>query len=323
MARSRRVFLGLGISAAAAGLLVATTDLDEVADRLQRAQLLWLTPALVVLAAQAWVRATRWASILRASAGIATGARQVVDAMLVGYFVNAVMPGRLGEIARALVVSRRDAVAFTSVAASVVVERVVDVMALAALAAIALAITASDWTIPFAALAVAIAAVIGLGRQATALQRFLPARTPARVADGIRGFLRSVAAIPLRVVAGAAALSAVAWLADAVVVLLVSRALELDVPVAAALAIGLGGALGTALPAAPGYLATYELGAVALGSFAGVPRETVLPLAILTHLVGVSVLAAAGAVALGRLSGLVRLETLLRGNRMNVASEEQ
>jgi len=54
-----------------------------------------------------------------------------------------------------------------------------------------------------------------------------------------------------------------------------------------------------------------------------VPREVVLPVAILTHLVGVLVLAAAGAVSLGRVSDFIRLDALLRGNRLNVAAEEQ
>ena len=310
MARWRSALLGIVISVLAAALLVATTNLGEVVGRLQRAEILWLAPGLLVLAAQAWVRAARWASLLRASVGAALRAGQVVDAMLVGYFVNAVMPGRLGEVARALVVSRRESVAFSRVAASVVLERAVDVLALATLASVALAVSGSDWAIPFAGLAVVIAGIVGLGRRAPVLERLVPKRTPTRLADGIREFLRSVAAIPPRVIAGAAALSAVAWLADTMLVLLVSRALQLEIPVAAAVAIGLGGALGTALPAAPGYLATYELGAVALGSFAGVPRETVLPLAIVTHLIGVTVLAAAGAAALGRLGGLVRLDAM-------------
>jgi glycosyltransferase 2 family protein len=310
MTRWRSALLGIAISVAAAALLVATTNLGEVVGRLQRAEVLWLVPGLLVLAVQAWVRAARWASLLRSSVGAALRAGQVVEAMLVGYFVNAVMPGRLGEVARAIAVSRRESVPFSGVAASVVVERAVDVLALATLASIALAVSGSDWAIPFAGLAVLIAGIVGLGRRAPVLERLVPKRTPMRVAEGIRQFLRSVAAIPPRVIAGAAALSALAWLADTVLVLLVSRALQLEIPVAAAVAIGLGGALGTALPAAPGYLATYELGAVALGSLAGVPRETVLPLAILTHLIGVTVLAAAGAVALGRLGGLVRLDAM-------------
>jgi glycosyltransferase 2 family protein len=310
MTRWRSALLGIAISVAAAALLVATTNLGEAVGRLQRAEVLWLVPGLLVLAVQAWVRAARWASLLRSSVGAALRAGQVVEAMLVGYFVNAVMPGRLGEVARAIAVSRRESVPFSGVAASVVVERAVDVLALATLASIALAVSGSDWAIPFAGLAVLIAGIVGLGRRAPVLERLVPKRTPMRVAEGIRQFLRSVAAIPPRVIAGAAALSALAWLADTMLVLLVSRALQLEIPVAAAVAIGLGGALGTALPAAPGYLATYELGAVALGSLAGVPRETVLPLAILTHLIGVTVLAAAGAVALGRLGGLVRLDAM-------------
>src|SRR6185503_8251637 len=140
MGRWPRVLLGVAISVAAAALLVVTTDLGQVADRLRQAQVVWLAPALLVLAAQAWVRATRWASLIRPSVERAVGAAQVLDAMLVGYFVNAILPGRLGEVARALVVSRREAVAFSGVAASVVVERAVDVMALAALASVALAL---------------------------------------------------------------------------------------------------------------------------------------------------------------------------------------
>jgi uncharacterized protein (TIRG00374 family) len=240
--------------------------------------------------------------------------------MLIGYFVNAVMPGRLGEVARALVVSRREVLPFGGVAASVVVERAIDVMALAALAAVALSLAGSDAWIGFAGLAILVAFVVGLGRRSMSLERLMPARTPARIAEGVRAFLRAVAAIPGRASVGAATLSIVTWLADATIVLLLARSLGIELPIGAAIAIGLGGALGTALPAAPGYLATYELGAVALGGLAGVPRETVLPVAILTHVVGVTGLAAAGAVALGRAGGLVQLNTLARGDRMSVAA---
>lgn len=322
-ARGRGLLVGIVISAAAAAWLAATTDFGQVADHLRRAELLWLAPAVLVLAVQAWIRAARWASLIRPWSDRAIGARRVVDAMLIGYFANAVLPGRLGEVARAIVVSRREALAFGGVAASVVIERAIDVMALAALAAVALALAGTGAWIGFAALASGVAVVIGLGRRSAALERLLPARTPATIAEGIRAFLRSVASIPPTAAAGAAALSAVAWLADATIVLLVARALGIELPVAAAIAIGLGGALGTALPAAPGYIATYELGAVALGGLAGVPRETVLPLAILTHVIGVTVLAAAGAVALGRAGGLVQLGSLSRGGRLSVAAEKR
>jgi glycosyltransferase 2 family protein len=312
-ARGRGLLLGIAISVAAAALLAATTDFSQVAAHLQRANVLWLAPAFLVLAGQAWIRAARWASLIRPWSDRSIGARRVVDAMLIGYFANAILPGRLGEVARALVVSRREALAFGGVAASVVVERAIDIMALAALAAVALAVAASDAWIGFAALASGVAVVIGLGRRSTVLERLLPARTPPRLADGIRTFVRSVAAIPVSVSAGAAALSAIAWLADATLVLLVAKALGIEISVAAAIAVGLGGALGSALPAAPGYLATYELGAVTLGAFAGVPRETALPLALLVHVIGVTTLAAAGGICLGRASGLVQLKSLAQG----------
>jgi uncharacterized protein (TIRG00374 family) len=322
MGRLGGVVIGVAMSVAAAVWLVATTDLGEVA-RLSRVEVVWLAPGLLVLAVQAWIRGARWASLLRASADRPVPASRVVDAMLVGYFVNAVLPGRVGEVARALIVSRRESVGFGLVAASVVVERAIDVMALSGLVAAALAVTASGWSVAIAGLGLAIAAVLALGRRAPVLERLVPRRMPARAAAGIRDFLGAVAAIPARVMGSAAALSILAWLGDATLVLLVARALGFELDPAAALAIGLGGALGTALPAAPGYLATYELGAVTLGSLAGVPADTVLPIALLTHLIGVGVLALAGAVALGRVSGSVRLDQLRRTGPINLAPDQR
>jgi glycosyltransferase 2 family protein len=304
------LLIGIAVTVVAAAILVLTTDLETVAAEIGSAQIAWLLPGLVVLAAQAWIRGARWASLLRPWAGPAIRVPRVVDAMLVGYFVNAILPARLGEVARALVVARRESVAFAGVAASVVVERAMDVMALAAIAAVALWSSGTSWSIPFAALAATIGVVLALRRRGTLIERLMPKRLPARLAGGIRDFLEAASAIPSSVVVTATGLSVVAWFADTAMVLLVARSLGLDIPVAGAIAIGLGGALGTALPAAPGYLATYELGAVALAGLAGVPRETALPVAIVTHLVGVTVLAAVGAIALGRFSGLVRLDTL-------------
>ena len=322
-ARGRGLLLGIAISVAAAAWLAVTTDLGQVAERLQRAELAWLLPAFAVLAVQAWIRAVRWASLIRPWSGVAIGGRRVLDAMLIGYFVNAVMPGRLGEVARALVVSRREGLAFGGLAASVVVERAIDAMALAVLAAAALAIAGGDAWVGFALLALAVAVVVGLGRRAPVLERRIPAAVPARLAEGIRTFLRAVAGIPASAATGAAGLSLVAWLGDSMLVLLVARSLGFELPIVAAIAIGLGGSLGTSVPAAPGYLATYELGAVALGTLAGVPRETILPIAILAHLIGVTSLAAAGAVALGRTSGLVQLGSLGRGATMRTAAAER
>jgi uncharacterized protein (TIRG00374 family) len=306
--RARSLLLGVVVSVAAAALLLATTDIGQVAAAIGRAQPIWLLPSLLILAGQAWLRAVRWATLLRPWAGPAIRARRVAGAMLVGYFVNAVMPARLGEVARAAIVSARESIAIGGVAASVVGERAVDILALFALAAVALAVAGSTWAAAFAVAAIGLTVVVALASRATMLQRFVPARLPARLAGGIRGFLDALAAIPRRPSATAVVLSAMAWLGDAGIVLLVARALGLDVPPAGALLLALGGALGTALPAAPGYIATYELGALALATLAGVPRETALPVALVTHVIGVTVLAVAGAIALGPVTSLVRLD---------------
>ena len=330
MRRFGGILVGVAVTSAAAAWLFQTTEIGRVGTSLSRAHVVWLVPGLLALAIQAWVRALRWTALIRASTERSVPPSRVVDAMLVGYFVSAVLPGRLGEVARAALVSRRESVGFARVAASVLAERAIDLLALAGLAAAALAVTAPGWAAAFAGLVLAIAFVLALGRRAPALGRLIPARAPARLAGAAREFLAAVAAIPAAVMGGTVALSALAWLGDATLVLLVARALDLEVAPAAALAIGLGGALGTALPAAPGYLATYELGAVTMGMLAGIPADVALPIAILTHLIGVGVLALAGAIALGsvawgvgndRTTGVRWIGELVRGKRIEPGRE--
>jgi uncharacterized membrane protein YbhN (UPF0104 family) len=200
-------------------------------------------------------------------------------------------------------VARTEAAGFAPVAASVLVERAVDLMALALVAAVALAPIAIAWAFAFACLGASVFVVLALGRRAPALARLVPARMPGRIKDAVRAFLGAVAATPNAVIGFVSALSVLAWIGDAVVVLIVARALDVEIAPVGALAIGLGGALGTALPAAPGYLATYELGAVTLGSIAAIPSDVVAPIALLTHLLGVGALAIAGAISLGAVGG--------------------
>ena len=321
---NRGTLLGFGVSVLACIWLVATIDLARVAGSFREANPVWLLPALAVLAVQAVVRAWRWSGLAGAAAGgQPIPVRRTIEPMLAGYVVNAVLPGRLGEVARAVLLARREGIAIARSAASVVVERLVDLLGLLVLVSLALASLGQGIAVALAGGAAALAGVLLLGRHVTGLARLLPARTPARLGSAIRDGLAAVARVPRPALLRAAVLSAVAWLADAAMVWFAGRGLGIDVSLAAALTIGLGAALGTAIPAAPGYLATYEVAAVTFGGFAGLPAEVVLPIALTVHLVGVVTLALAGAVALGRVSGsLARVRESGRGSLLALSGDE-
>ena len=104
------------------------------------------------------------------------------------------------------------------------------------------------------------------------------------------------------------------------IVLSVGRSVGAELPVAAAIAIGAGAVIGTAAPAAPGYVGTYELAALAGGASVGIAPEVVLPIALVLHLIGLVTLSIAGAVAMARLGGRAGIGCDLRPIRTGWAS---
>jgi uncharacterized membrane protein YbhN (UPF0104 family) len=96
---------------------------------------------------------------------------------------------------------------------------------------------------------------------------------------------------------GAAGLTGIAWVLDAVIVWLCAGALSTSLDPSAAMAIAAVAVLGTAIPSAPGYVGTYELAASAAGAAVGLSAETALALAVLVHAVTLVPLTVAGIVA--------------------------
>ncbi len=132
-------------------------------------------------------------------------------------------------------------------------------------------------------------------------------------------FLKGIAGVGPRPLLAAYALSVTAWLGDAVLVCACSMALGVNLAPPAAIAIAVGAALGTALPAAGGYLGTYELGAVAMGSLVGTPPETILAIAVLAHVFAVVPVALLGTVAVVRMG--VRFDATAIGRPSRTPSD--
>lgn len=296
-----RLAVGFAISVGAVLLLVRVVDVPATVALLGSIDPVWLALPLVALGVQLVIRAWRWAFLLTVASATTVPTRRVVAPLTVGYFVNAVLPARLGEVARAVLVARREHLPIGSVAASVVVERVVD---LAALLLIGLLATAALGAVGWPALALAGGLIVGLGvvvYVAPLIADRLPRRLPERARIAIGHFLGGIAAVDRRSFAGALLLSAMAWLGDVTTFWACARALGVDLGLPAVATIAVGAALGTALPAASGYLGTYELGAVAIGSIAGTNPDSILAIAVLAHVVAVVPIALVGMVSAVRL----------------------
>src|SRR5581483_7152984 len=107
---ARRTVLALA-SLALAGLIVLALSgvgLAGIGRSLKRVHPWWLVAALALNSLSMFLRAVSWQAVLRAALpDVRLRSRVVVRATMIGVLVSAVVPGRVGEPARAYLVARR------------------------------------------------------------------------------------------------------------------------------------------------------------------------------------------------------------------------
>jgi hypothetical protein len=84
----------------------------------------WAFPAVLLVGFAFFMRAVRWQIIVGSAYRI--GLKQAFHPLMIGFMINCVLPGRVGELARPAILSQRDKVPFATGLATVAVERVFD-----------------------------------------------------------------------------------------------------------------------------------------------------------------------------------------------------
>lgn len=123
-----RVAFGLTLSAVFLYFSVRGVDIEAVKAALRGAEYLYLVPAMAVVTLSFFLRALRWLIILRPVKRVSV--RNAFSATMIGFMANNVLPMRAGEVVRAVVIGRQESISRSSALATIVVERVFDIVAL-------------------------------------------------------------------------------------------------------------------------------------------------------------------------------------------------
>jgi uncharacterized protein (TIRG00374 family) len=269
----------------------------------------WLVPAMGAFVAQTLMRAMRWRSLFAHKRRPRRG--PIVEATLVGYLFNNIMPARAGEVARVASLTRNSATPPAEIVGTVVVERAYDVFAVLLIFFCAAPwLPHVSWLGPAAVLA-AIAAV-GLAAVVVILAAYGErplqwaarplARLPrlssekiehhvALLATGLSGLRERRVALEALVWSLAAWMTAALW---AWFVLLAFHHLPFSAAVLVTVAIGLS----MIIPSPPAAIGVFEAaGVLALKAY-GVSQTGALPFAIVLHISNFVPLVVAGAIAL-------------------------
>ena len=303
--------LSLAISLVAVGIVVAQVNLAATAAVLSRAVPLPLALALTALMAQLGVLAQRWRLLLPIGLdGRRVPYRAVTEALLVGNLANAVLPGRLGEVARAVAVSRRGSVDTAASFGVVALERVLDLAILAGVALVAAFVVRAPWFLSQPLAVVTIVSFFVIILLLTGIAARLMDRLSVWASSHVHGRGREALFWLTRLVDGlhagerpsvvlfAIAATAISVLLDGVIFWAVGHSLGIELDWSHALLIGAAGILVTGIPSAPANIGTFELAVAWVGATVGVPTEAGLALAVIAHLIIVLPLSLTGAVVL-------------------------
>jgi hypothetical protein len=114
----------LAVSLASAVILAVVIDWREFASSLARVNYVFLIPAVLCVVASYFFRALQWRYVLG-------GVRRVpvyplFRITMIGFFANAILPARLGEVVRAYILARKQNLSKGTSFASVIVTRLLD-----------------------------------------------------------------------------------------------------------------------------------------------------------------------------------------------------
>jgi uncharacterized protein (TIRG00374 family) len=268
--KSFRIALGLLISLGLVWLLFAKTDLTALGRALGQANYLLLAPALAGYFGGVWVRCLRWRLLLAPVAEVPT--RRLLKATLIGFTVNNLMVVRLGELVRALLLSRWQGVPPGATLGSIVIERLFDGLTLCAILVLAwlsfplspvLRVTALFGGAIFLAGTGVLTVAALLPDPSLRLIRLLTGRLPAALGErayrlGL-GFVDSLAVLRQgRTLVLVAGLSLLVWLGEASLYYFTMLGFGIEAGPLAAL-LGMAAAnFGIMVPSLPGFIGTFH-----------------------------------------------------------------
>jgi len=305
--RWRFALIGLLVSLLAGAFFISQMNLAQFGEALQNARLIMVPPTALLIVLGLTARAVRWRVLL----GAGLPFWRAFHILNVAYFANGILPLRLGELARAYLASLGDpSVPPLRSLSTVIVERLLDVLAVLVLMALALAFAPLPDVLRASALLfapltfvgfVVLVIVAGQRERALAFVRRWGGDLPFDLVAFTGHFLDGLAPLTQpRAFALALVWTAISWSFSVASGYVLMFAFFPQGDLAATLLFTSAASFAVAVPAVPGNLGTYEasvwVGLAAMGY--GEPLAIATAFAVTIHGLNLFLNALLGAIGL-------------------------
>jgi uncharacterized protein (TIRG00374 family) len=281
-------------------LFARNVDWGEAAGTIGRSNPLLVGCALAVYYATFPLRAARWARLLR-EGGASVGWRDLLRILFLGWFVNSLVPAKLGDLYRSYLVKRRFGISLSRTVGVVVAERLLDLIVVFGLLVVGGYVAFGRTILPdlwivyvtgavFAFLiAVGLVAIYALGPR---IARFFPGEV-RRIGRLFReGVLHSFRALGF-----AGPVTLIIWGAEAMRLMFVLWALGIDLPASGIVFVAVASSLLTTVPLTPAGFGFVEIAMVyVLTEGFGLSQPNAVAVAVLDRAVSVFSVIVIGAI---------------------------
>lgn len=320
-----------------AGLLIGSVffylaarkvNFEEALAAIYAIHLLWLLPLTIIYILNLLMRSLRWRLMFPDESR--PSVRNAVDAFLFGKVGNSFMPGRLGELLRASVMGRLlPRVGMSGTLATILLEKIFDAFGVLILLGVALLSAPLPPWLTKAGLTMigvfpAILLVLWLMGRAGEQNMYHSDTDVSGLASRIKGLLFGVlrkfstglyALRTARHFALLSALTLVIWFGEVCVMYICFQAFSIPAPFVAAVVTMVFLSVGSILPAAPGFIGTYQLFIVAALTLYAVPESNAFALSIFLNLYAIVMISFLGLLAVVFSGGLVNLRQVFAAVR--------
>ena len=274
MRRALLVILGFAIGGVCLWLAARGVDWQEARSIFHAARTGDIVLGMALFGVDQFLRAMRWRALLAFRSSVPLGL--TVQSLLVGFAVNSLLPARLGEFYRAHYLGQRAGLSGSGVFAAIVLERLLDLMAVICILALGLAIAGGgdgvSRQILLIAAALAASVVVTLAMLVALLSRHSAEdilgralRLPLggvlvrRGSDMVTNFAQALQCVRTRFFFDAILLTVPIWLVETAAVWAICGAVGVELGLVGMLWLAGGLALSVMVPTAPGYVGSYQM----------------------------------------------------------------
>jgi uncharacterized protein (TIRG00374 family) len=291
--RWQTILIGLVISVGALFLALWQSDWAEILKAFRTARYIYLVPAVLLTSLFLTLRGFRWNLLTQ-------GRLSVVDGFWlfnVGFLFNNILPARMGEIVRAILAGRRPKMHFSSALSSIVVERLFDMVAVAAMVGVTQDLPP---LLKIAGAAMGGGALVGIGvlayaarhpegalRLGARLMALLPKIDEEKADSFLKPFVEGLGGVSdWRIFVGGLLLSLMSWLGSGIVGWILMYAFWDKPPLIDGMMVIAAAGLGIAIPAAPSGVGPYQAAVIGALVTIGYDPNISRSFAFLLHIMG-------------------------------------